>query len=207
MSDMVKCIECGKPVHKDAPKCPACNTPHALGVVCAACGRSLKASQAVHIFHHYHTACFERAFKSIRAQKGRVACRSCGNRIDVPYLASQFQELLAGAEKPVKYPSVFYMDVASKIECPKCGNPRVVDFSQSCAVCSLPLVDDSVKVVFDSCYKNYYHAIYKPAHPWCKPVFERPQNGASLPSNKVWWVCISSVMGIVILFFWIATSI
>jgi hypothetical protein len=104
MSQVLRCLECDKPIHAGTSDCPHCHTPHPFGVGCVACCQVLKESEAIkHDSHngltikYFHPSCFEQVMhtvtknvdfdeKIIHQQTGKTVTASHQNIAAIPYL-------------------------------------------------------------------------------------------------------------------------
>src|ERR1051326_402892 len=79
MTDLLLCVECSAPVHRQAHYCQKCRTNKPHGVTCRRCGELLKASAAqeytipgtFYDIVHYHKDCYSAVMARSRP------CRGC----------------------------------------------------------------------------------------------------------------------------------
>lgn len=93
MATLVNCLECGKTVSSEAPRCPHCRTNYPIGVKCIVCCQNLKRSESLKITKEYggaenrvlvqffHQSC-HRKVNQIRIGKGRTSCPVCKHSIE-----------------------------------------------------------------------------------------------------------------------------
>lgn len=93
MAILVSCLECGKNVSSEAPKCPHCKSNYPIGVKCVVCCQNLKRSQALKLQKEYggaenrisvkffHPSC-HRQVNQIKLGKGRTSCPVCRRSIE-----------------------------------------------------------------------------------------------------------------------------
>lgn len=93
MATLVNCLECGKNVSSEAPRCPHCTTRYPLGVKCIVCCKFLQRSKALKISKEYggaenrvsvkffHHSCHQQV-NQIRLGRGRTSCPVCKQSIE-----------------------------------------------------------------------------------------------------------------------------
>lgn len=93
MATLVNCLECGKNVSSEAPRCPHCTTRYPIGVKCIVCCKYLKRSEALKIAKEYggaenrvsvkffHRSCHQQV-NQIRLGRGRTSCPVCKHSIE-----------------------------------------------------------------------------------------------------------------------------
>ncbi|MGL4375112.1 MAG: hypothetical protein ACRCT1_01630 [Microcoleaceae cyanobacterium] len=109
MSQVLRCIECDKPIHAGTSDCPHCHTPYPFGVGCVGCCQVIKESEAIkHDSHngltikYFHPSCFEQVMQTItknvdfdeniiHKQTGKTVTVSRQNIDAMPYLMSLSQ--------------------------------------------------------------------------------------------------------------------